>query len=222
MNKKRILVFDTETTGKPKNYKPAEEDINNYPSVVQFGAQLIEVDIDNVNDTKILYAFQSYVKPERNGKLITIEKEAQAIHNISIEDCWKGDDIWNIALLFQGLCNSAEFIVCHNYTFDRNVMVSELLRLGIRPKYARGCKVFCTMKYSTDIMQLPSTYPNQFKFPKLEQLFKYTTGVDMNDMFKAHDALEDTQATTIALLKLIEQQPELAKWFKGEIESIYK
>ncbi len=221
MNKKRILVFDTETTGLPKNYKPAEEDINNYPNVVQFGAQLLEVDIDNVADNKVLYAYKSFVQPYRDGKLITIDPRAQAVHNIGIEQCKDGDSIWNVAMLFQGLCNSADFIMCHNYTFDRNVMVSELLRLGIAPKYARGCQVFCTMKYSTNIMQLPSTYEGQFKFPKLEQLFKYTTGVEMTELFGAHDALEDVKATSICILKLIEQQPEFAKWLKGEIKSIY-
>ena len=45
--KVKILVFDTETAGLPKHYKPAEEDLDNYPSALQLGAQLIEVDLDN-------------------------------------------------------------------------------------------------------------------------------------------------------------------------------
>ena len=218
----KILVFDTETAGLPKHYKPAEEDLDNYPSVLQLGAQLIQVDLDNPLQYEVLYKVNSLVQPYRNGKEVQIHPKAEAVHGISFQKANSlGDSIQTVGLLFQGLCNSTDFIVCHNYTFDRNVMVSELLRLGITPKYGRGTKVFCTMKFSTNLLKLKGRNEGQYKFPTLQELFKHLTGQEMSDHYKAHDAEGDVSATVHCLLELINQNADLALWFKGEKESIY-
>lgn len=220
--KVKILVFDTETAGLPKHYKPAEEDLDNYPSALQLGAQLIEVDLDNPLQVEILYKVNSLIIPYRKGKEVQIHPKAEAVHGISFQKANSlGDSIETVAMLFQGLCNSTDFIVCHNYTFDRNVMVSELLRLGITPKFARGAKVFCTMKFSTNLMKLKGRQPGQYKFPTLAELFNYLTGRNMTDHYKAHDADGDVSATVHCLLELINQNADLKLWFKGEKESIY-
>jgi DNA polymerase III epsilon subunit-like protein len=222
MKKIKILVFDTETTGLPKHYKPAEEDLDNYPSVLQLGAQLVEIDVDNPLQVNIIYKLNMLVRPYRNGKEVSIHPKAEAVHGITFETANAlGESIETTALLFQGLCNSADFIVCHNYTFDRNVMVSELLRLGIEAKYKRGAKVFCTMKFSTNLLKLPGKYKDQFKFPRLDELFKHLTGREMQEHYKAHDAEGDVAATVHCLVELINQVPDVALWFKGEKESIY-
>lgn len=222
MKKVKILVFDTETAGLPKKYIPAEEDLDNYPSVLQLGAKLVEIDLDNPLEINVIYSLNMLVQPYRNGKEISIHPKAEAVHGITFEKANAlGEKIETAALLFQGLCNSANFIVCHNYTFDRNVMVSELLRLGIEAKYARGAKVFCTMKFSTNLLKLPSNYPNQFKFPKLEELFKHLTGKNMHDHYKAHDAEGDVAATVHCVAELIKQNDDVKAWFKGEKQSIY-
>lgn len=222
MHKARILVFDTETCGLPKKYIPAEEDIDNYPPVLQLGAQLIDVDLDDPLKYDVLYRVNMLVQPYRKGKEVQIHPKAEAVHGITFERAnTLGEPIETPALLFQGLCNSADFIVCHNYTFDRNVMVSELLRLGIEAKYKRGAKVFCTMKFSTNLLKLPSRYEGQYKFPKLEELFTHLTGANMADHYKAHDADGDVSATIHCLVELINQVPDVKQWFKGEKQSIY-
>lgn len=223
MKKVRILVFDTETSGLPKHYKPAEEDLDNYPNVLQLGAQLIEVDLDNLTTYEKVYELNCLVAPYRKNSPIVIHPKAEAVHGISFNTAnAAGDSMESVAFLYQGLCNSADFIVCHNYTFDKNVMASELLRLGIEPKYKKGAKVFCTMKYSTNLLKLPnSRNPNQFKFPSLAELFKYTTGEKLEDHFQAHNASGDVAATVVCLLKLIEQNSEVRAYFKGEKEKIY-
>ncbi len=221
--KVRILIFDTETAGLPKNYRPAEEDLNNYPPVVQLGAQILEVDLDDLSQGKIVYGANLLISPYRNGNPITIDPKAEAVHGISFTKAEaEGDKIDTIAYLYQGLCNSVDFIVCHNYSFDKNMMVSELLRLGIDPKYKRGAKVFCTMKFSTNLLQLPNPkYPGQFKFPRLEELYKHLFGTSLHDTYQAHDAYGDVSATRDCLIELIKQEPKLLQWFKGELATIY-
>lgn len=218
----RILIYDTETTGLPKNYKPAEEDLTNYPNVVQFAAKVIEVDLDDIEHNKVIYNFDSLVYPFRKEQPLVISDGAKAIHNITENDCIQsGTAIEHLAYQFQGLLNSVDVVVCHNLGFDRNVMVSELLNLGIKPNTRRTTKQFCTMKYSTELLKLPSNYTGKYKFPKLEELFKWLTDKDMNDYFKAHDAAGDVDATATCLLLLLQKDEQLLKWFKGEIENIY-
>lgn len=223
MKKVKILVFDTETAGLPKNYKPAELDLNNYPPVVQLGAQILELDLDDLSECKLIYGASVLVSPFREGKPITIDPQSEAVHGISFNKAERnGDKIETVSYLYQGLCNSVDFIVCHNYSFDKNVMVSELLRLGIEPKYKRGAKVLCTMKYSTNLLKIPNPkYPSQFKFPRLEELFKHLFNESLHDHYKAHDAYGDVEATVRCLVELIKQNKDLLEWFKGERESIY-
>lgn len=221
-NKVKILVFDTETSGLPKNYKPAEEDMNNYPHLLQFSAQLVEFDLDNPLHPEVLYGCNFYVTPFRDGKEIQIHPKAVETHGIDFNKANAlGENIHTVLMVFLGLCNAADYIVCHNYTLDRNVMVSEFLRLGLPYKYRPKTKIFCTMKYSTGLLKLPGYKPNQFKFPRLEELFQFLTGASMHDYYKAHDAEGDVNATVVCVGHLIHQQEEVREWFKGGEKSIY-
>lgn len=220
--KVRVLVFDTETTGKPKHFGPPEDDLNNYPYLVQYCGQLLELDLDNLDSVKVIYGIDTLVKPIRDGKAITIDPGAYKIHGISEEQAEKeGNDISHIAMLHHGMANSADFIVAHNFQFDKGVIVSELLRLGIPSSAKKGCMAFCTMKYSSNLLQIPWNGNSNFKFPNLSELYEYCTERKMSTDFKAHDANGDVNATIISLISLIKEQPQLLSWFKGEIKSIY-
>jgi DNA polymerase III epsilon subunit-like protein len=219
----KVLIFDTETGGLPKNYKPAEEDLTNYPNLVQYSGKLIEINLNEVvsKKYKIIYNFTNLVQPIRNGKLITIDEGATKTHGISIEDCYKGVAIETIALMHQGLCTSADLVICHNYGFDRNVMASELLNIGISPSIKKSGKVLCTMKYMTNVIKLPNTKGNGFKFPSLAELFYFLTDLKLSDYYKAHDAEGDVNATIHCFIEMLNQDQKLVAWLKNETTAIY-
>jgi len=220
----KALIFDTETSGLPKHYKPAEEDLTNYPNVLQYCGKLIEIDLDHVQDRqyKSLYALNTLVTPTRRRQPVIIEEGAQKVHGITIQDCIdNGEPIETVSLLHQGLCTSVDIIICHNYGFDRNVMASELLNLGIAPSIKKSGKVLCTMKYTTNLLQLPNTKGKGFKFPRLDELFKYLTKQDMKDFYQAHDANGDVDATIHCFIELLAQDPKLVAWLKNETTAIY-
>lgn len=220
----RILIFDTETSGKPKHYGNPEDDLDNYPYLVQYCGQLIELDLNNLDSYKVIYSINSLVKPKRNGNIITIEEGAFKVHGISVNKAMQeGNDIAHIAMIHQGMTNCADFIVAHNWQLDRGVIVSELLRLGINSTAKRGCQAFCTMKYSTNLLQLPSTsaYHKGFKFPSLAELYTYCTDRNINDDHQAHDAQGDVNATIICLVHLIKNDSKLQSWLRKEIPTIY-
>ncbi len=226
-NKVRVLMFDTKTAGTPKHYKPAHEDINNYPDLLQFSAKLVDIDLNNLDKYDIIYSINMLVKPERHVdkfivRKVTIEDKAIEEHGITIEKLdILGDDIFNVAMIYQGLTNSADFIISHNYTLHKNVMVSELLRLGIRARYSKRAKVLCMMKYASPILEIPTSRPNQFKFPTPAEIFNNLTGEEASDFFDLKDADKDTDLYIVNLLQLLKRGDDLFSWLNGDIEELY-
>lgn len=218
----KVLIFDTETAGLPKQYIPAEQDINNYPPVLQFAGQLVEI---NKEDGKYFFreiiTVNSFIEPIRNGETITIHEKAQQVHGISVKQLEHfGIPLHTVIMSFQGLLQSANIIVAHNFDFDRNMMVSECLREGYKPHYRKTTRILCTMKYLTNKLQIPNKGKGKgFKYPKLEEAFLKVVGDDMYKYFKAHDALEDVKATVILLVNMLNTIPEFAETFEKPNET---
>lgn len=227
----RILFFDTKTTGLPRNYKKAEEDLDNYPHCLELGAKIIELDLNDINIkenviVQDIFSLSTLIKPTRKNELITINPIAEKKHGISIEECEEdGNPIDTIAYIFQGLMTSVDFIVCHNYNLQRNIMVSELLRLGIKPISRKGCKQFCTMLYTTEILKFPPRNPERnpgtFRYPLLDELYKYLKDNDISNIYEHDNALNNVLATEDCLLELLSTDKKVLSWFKGEIQVIY-
>lgn len=176
------LVFDTETTGLPQRigfdkYYPIE-DIDKYK-----GARLIEF---------------AYILYERNGKEIkrqsyliksdsVLEIPNSEFHGITYEmvsqnGVYLNDIIPELISVLSGVKN----IVAHNILFDIHILLSEFYRIGnlkiIDIIRSKGKK--CTQCIGQNYMQ-------QFKYPKLQELYKFIIGETLN---QSHRALDDTEA----------------------------
>lgn len=213
----KILIFDTETNDKPKNQKlKAEDDLNNFPFILQIAFNLIELDT-NTNNLKTLYRKVHYVQPFRKNKEIEIAEGAFKIHGINKDVCKeRGLIIEDIVYLFQGLLNQSNVVVAHNFDFDCNVIISESLNLGIilnKPKFSRNV---CTMKATTDIVALPSRFKTgEYKYPTLSELYKHLFNKELSDVYSAHDALEDVLATTDCVVELYKTSERFKKLIEG-------
>lgn len=222
--KLKVLIFDTETTGLPLKWIPAEEDLTNYPNILQFAAKFIEVDLDRIQEdnygvTKEIYSIDSLVQPVRRGVEVITHPKALEVHGISHEKAYEGNLIETVSLIAIGLIYSADVIVCHNVSFDRNVLVSELLNLNLNVGLRKSTKILCTMKHSTNILKLPLNFPKQgqqYKHPRLEELYEYLFNESMHDKFKAHDAMGDVNATTECFLELLQTDKDLETFLRKE------
>lgn len=74
-------------------------------------------------------------------------------------------------------------LVAHNASFDKNVLFSECYRYGLSVKPFKHLKFVCTLDMSRSALLDTANY-------KLETIYKHITG----DVFRAHDALEDSRA----------------------------
>ena len=182
----RILFFDTETTGLPKDWKAPIEQLDNWPRLVQIAWQVYNIEGD------LLEEYEYIIKPV--GFIIPLE--ASAVHRITTEKALeKGEDLLTILKVFSSSVKSCGLLVAHNYSYDYNIMGSELLRNGLENSL-KDKDYICTMNSSTDFCKISGPFGN--KWPKLEELYD----ILFNETFNAHNALADIKATARCFWKL--------------------
>ncbi len=185
-----FLIFDTETTGLPKNYRAPLTDFDNWPRMVQIAWQLHD-------DTGKLVDVRNYiVKPDG----YTIPYSAEKIHGISTEKALAdGKDLaWVLSELNKVLENT-QYLVGHNVEFDISIVGAEFLRMQI-PTSFLDLKTIDTKEESTDYCALPGGKGGKFKWPNLAELHHKLFGTDFDE---AHNASADVIATARCFLELL-------------------
>lgn len=175
-----ILIFDTETNGKPINYKAAKNDTSNWPRVVQLAWAVY------THDGALVRGREQIIKPDGWN----IPDEVVEIHGIS-EQKANADGVPMLIVLRDFLADyeACDTLVAHNIGFDYPVLGCEMIRYQIRPNN-RIERHVCTMNESTDFCKLPGGY-GRYKWPKLMEVHQklFNEGFD-----GAHDAMNDVKA----------------------------
>jgi len=173
------LIFDTETTGLPKNWKAPISDLNNWPRLVQIAWMQCD------NSGKILSSSDHIVKP-RN---FIIPEDAVKIHGITTEMAKNEGVALNIVLKeFSTAISRSSILIAHNMAFDEKVVGAEFLREKIDSKLFTIPKI-CTMEMSTNYCKISNSYG--YKWPSLSELYFKLFNKDFED---AHDAVVDVGA----------------------------
>ncbi len=189
------LIFDTETTGLPKNFNAPHTDLNNWPRLVQLAWEL------HGDHGELINAGNLIVKPEG----FTIPYNAEKVHGISTERALKeGHPLKDVLELFAEDLKRTQLQIGHNIEFDLNVMGAEFLRAGVESELWETTS-YCTKEETTDFVQIPGGRGGKFKWPTLTELHTKVFGVGFAD---AHDAAYDVMATAKCFFGLIEQ-----RWF---------
>ena len=191
------LIFDTETTGLPKNWK-ALTDFDNWPRMVQLAWQIH----DNKGE---LIAVKNYIiKPEGYD----IPYNAEKIHGISTQRAQKlGIDLKLVLKEFILDVESSQFVVGHNVEFDNNIVGSELLRNKM-DNILSNFPCLDTMKLSVDYCQIPGGRGGRFKYPSLTDLHQKLFGESFGELYNGS---ADVEATTRCFLELIRLEVISAK-----------
>jgi len=184
------LVFDTETTGLPLNYRAPLTDFNNWPRMVQIAWQIHDIKGD-------LIEVKNYIiKPEG----FTIPYNSEKIHGISTELAHKkGLPLKEVLSFFTEALNSVEFIIGHNISFDNNIVGCEFLRSEMVNVLESKTSID-TKEESTEFCQLPGGRGGKYKWPNLSELYNKLFG---ESFAEAHNASADVEATTRCFLELI-------------------
>ncbi|GAA0878443.1 DNA polymerase III subunit alpha [Algoriphagus jejuensis] len=192
------IIFDTETTGLPRDYNAPMSDVDNWPRLVQLAWQL--------HDAKgnLLSHHNYIIRPEG----FTIPYNAEKVHGISTKRALaEGHELKQILGIFEGDVQQAKFLVGHNIEFDINVVGSEFLRAAATMPLT--APPLDTKDISTDFCALPGGRGGKFKWPTLTELHQKLFGKGFGD---AHDAAYDVDATARCFFGLITQgvQPPIS------------
>jgi DNA polymerase-3 subunit alpha len=185
-----FLIYDTETTGLPRDWKAPLTDFDNWPRMVQLAWQIHD------ENGELLEVKNFIIKPEGYN----IPFVSQKIHGISTERATKeGMPLDYVLKEFNEALGKAEFVVGHNIEFDVNIAACEYLRKEIESPLT-GLPTIDTKDESTQWCAIPGGRGGKFKWPTLTELYTklFRTGFE-----EAHNASADVEATTRAFLELI-------------------
>ena len=188
------LIFDTETTGLPKNWSAPISDTNNWPRCIQIAWQLHDA-MGN------LIEHQDYlIQPEG----FNIPYDAERIHGISTELAQQqGISLQEVLEKFNVALSKANYIVGQNLGFDVNIMGCEFYRLGMQSQMSSMPILDTCTEVTASLVQLPGGRGGKFKLPTLTELHHYLFGVPFSE---AHNATADVEATTRCFLELIKRE----------------
>lgn len=195
---KKILFFDTETTGLLEKDKNAP--LEAQPHLLQFWYILGEYEKDGTILKETMNDL--YFNPG-----VPIPEQASSVHGITDEMVADKPPFESFAELLTALVRTVDIVVCHNAEYDRRIVFIELDRLyplDLTPgkkewKEMFLDKEFCTMQATIDFCAIKSNYKG-YKYPKLDELHKklFWMGFD-----NAHNAMADIEATKKCYFELL-------------------
>ena len=185
------LIFDTETTGLPKDWNAPITDTDNWPRVVQIAWQLHD------SMGQVIEHKDFLIKPEGYD----IPYDAERIHGISTELAEKhGESLESVLKEFNNALGKATFVVGQNIGFDINVLGCEFVRCNQEtPMTSMPVLDTCT-EVTAELCKLPGGRGGRYKLPTLTELHQFLFG---ERFAEAHNATADVEATTRCFFELI-------------------
>ena len=185
------IIFDTETTGLPKNWNLPYTDTDNWPRCIQIAWQLHD-ELGN-----LIEAQDFLIKPDG----FDIPFDAERIHGISTllaEE--QGIPLKEALTAFNEALKKSKFVVGQNVGFDVNVMGAEFIREGLEtPMHDMSVLDTCT-EVTANLCKIPGGRGGKFKLPTLTELHEF---LFQEPFAEAHNATADVEATTRCFLELI-------------------
>lgn len=185
------IIFDTETTGLPRNWNAPITDTDNWPRVVQIAWQLHD-DMGRLLEQK-----DHLVYPEGYD----IPFDAERIHGISTALAKEhGVPLLQVLEEFNEVLSKAKFVVGQNIGFDINVLGCEFHRAGISTSMTESPILDTCTETTAELCRLPGGRGGKFKLPTLTELHAY---LFQQPFAEAHNATADVEATTRCFFELL-------------------
>jgi len=188
-----FLIFDTETTGLPRNYNAPLTDFDNWPRMVQIAWQLHDATGNLLQNDSII------IKPEG----YTIPFATVQIHGITNERAnEEGHDLKTTLQRFIDVVAQTNYLAGHNIEFDINIIGAELLRCGLPNVLETKPFIDTKNDQTTEYCALPGGRGGKFKWPTLTELHQKLFGTGFDE---AHNAAFDVAATTKVFFEIIKR-----------------
>ncbi|MCT4581432.1 MAG: DNA polymerase III subunit alpha [Flavobacteriales bacterium] len=185
------LIFDTETTGLPRDFNAPITDTDNWPRCIQIAWQLHD-DMGQLVEAK-----DYLVKPDG----FDIPYQSEKIHGISTDLALEqGESLAFVLAEFNKVLKQAKFVVGQNVKFDTNVMGCEFHRFEVENNLQELPILDTCTETTANLCQIPGGRGGKFKLPTLTELHEHLFDEPFGE---AHNATADVEATTRCFLELI-------------------
>ena len=141
-----FLIFDTETTGFPKDWNAPITDLDNWPRVVQLAWQIHD------EEGALVEVQDHIIYPDG----FDIPFNSTKIHGISTERARnEGKPLEEVLAMFEASMDKCEYLIGHNVNFDLNVTGCEYYRVkGENPLDQKTPVDSCT-ETTAELCKLP-------------------------------------------------------------------
>lgn len=183
------LVFDTETTGLPIDWRAPMTNVENWPRVIQLAWALYDENHQLIREQCYLIKPDGWVMPTG---------EFWQKHGYTQETSMnEGRPIYGVLCSFLTDLNRCRYFIAHNAEFDYNVVGAEMIRAQLKAEKRQRTRI-CTKIASTTYCAIPNGR-GAFKWPRLDELHNklFNSGFD-----GAHDALNDVRACARCFFEL--------------------
>lgn len=188
------IIFDTETTGLPKNYNASAEDVDNWPRIIQLAYSLYDETGQQIKRVCKL------IKPD--GWVIPREEFWLKNGYSTEESLEKGLPIKEVLEEYVEDRLKCHYAIAHNMNFDSKIVRAEMVRLGLKTEFT--AKKVCTMMKTISYCNLPQTNGRKGKkFPTLTELHQKLFNMGF---VGAHDAGNDVDACAKCFFELLKLQ----------------
>lgn len=180
----RILFFDTETNGLPRDYNASYDVRNNWPALLSAAFEVWELSPTCVSEVDVFY---SLVRPPQN---CVWDAQAETIHHISRPMAENGKSLLEVLDRLEAALVGCTLFVAHNISFDVAVLNSASHRL--RGRAVAWCgNPYCTMLSTTTLCGLKFPRGGKgLKWPRLNELYHHLHHEDATDL---HCAANDVR-----------------------------
>lgn len=200
----RILVFDTETNGLPKNMYESFYKTENWPRILQIAWQVLLLS----EDGQSIAAAESgnmYVTPDPT---MAWDAEAAAVHGITRDLLeTQGRPLTETLAAFREVAATTDVWIAHNIAFDAPVVMAEYVRSGSTDFTWLPPSQYCTCDSTRALCKLPTIYAtprNPYKRPKLSELHTWLFGAP--GAYAAHDAAGDVACLSACVQELLRRR----------------
>lgn len=197
--KEYLLFIDTETSGVPLRWDRPYSDDKNWPSVIQVAWIIYNrqgKEIRRVNE----YIYE---------KNITISKESEKIHGISLEKLLaqgnKRKDV--LRKLTYDISKYDPLIIAHFIELDVHILSADFYRAQLNNPFI-GQEFFCTMLSSVKFVRNPRS-----KYLRLAQLYEYLFDKTPKTI---HEAEGDAELTATCYFELYNKKLLCAEDFANQ------
>lgn len=188
------IIFDTETTGLPRDFNAPITDSENWPRCIQIAWQLHDEMGELVEQKDFI------IQPDG----FDIPFDSEKIHGISTALAQKDGIPLDDALdHFLEALSKAKFVVGQNIDFDINIVGAELHRRNKDTGLINYKKLDTCTEKTAELCKIPGGRGGKFKLPTLTELHEYLFG---EAFAEAHNASADVEATTRCFLELVRRE----------------